>query len=180
MNKFLVILILVQLNISGGSMIDFGEKSGGQDWRALNDGVMGGMSDGVISFTESSLVFNGSISFANNGGFASFRNPFGEYDLSKFEKIGIRYKAKGQSFGFTLETESIWFRPYYKSIFASPTEEWEIVEIPLEEFDQYQIGEKTGRKISKKNLEEIIRFGIITNDKKEGPFELEIDYIKFE
>ena len=37
---------------------------------------------------------------------------------------------------------------------------------------------KRGKKVPNK-LENIIRIGIILSDKKEGPFELEIDYIEF-
>jgi hypothetical protein len=49
----------------------------------------------------------------------------------------------------------------------------------LSDFNEEIIGRKTGNKISKDVLKEILRIGIITNDKKEGNFSIEIDYIEF-
>jgi hypothetical protein len=42
------------------------------------------------------------------------------------------------------------------------------------------MGKMTASAVSKDNLEKILRIGIILSDKKEGPFEIEIDYIEFE
>ena len=41
------------------------------------------------------------------------------------------------------------------------------------------MGQISGSTVSKNKLENIIRIGIILSDKKEGPFELEIDYLAF-
>ena len=41
-------------------------------WQAVNDGVMGGVSDGRFRVTEGqTLEFYGTLSLENNGGFAS-------------------------------------------------------------------------------------------------------------
>ncbi len=41
-------------------------------WQAVNDGVMGGVSDGRFRMTErQTLEFYGTLSLENNGGFAS-------------------------------------------------------------------------------------------------------------
>ena len=44
----------------------------GQDWQVINDGVMGGLPKGTINFTDTSLVFQGSVSLENFGGFHRF------------------------------------------------------------------------------------------------------------
>jgi hypothetical protein len=49
----------------------------------------------------------------------------------------------------------------------------------LSDFHEEIIGRKSGNKINKGILKNICQIGIITNDKKEGPFTLEIDYIEF-
>ena len=41
------------------------------------------------------------------------------------------------------------------------------------------MGQLSGATVSKDKLENIMRIGIILSDKKEGPFEIEIDYIEF-
>lgn len=44
-------------------------------WTTVNDPVMGGMSTSRITFGDGGLVFSGTISLENNGGFASARSP---------------------------------------------------------------------------------------------------------
>lgn len=51
--------------------------------------------------------------------------------------------------------------------------------MPLKDFKEFKVGAQTGKKISQSQLKEVLRLGIILLDKKEGPFQLEIDYIKF-
>jgi hypothetical protein len=41
------------------------------------------------------------------------------------------------------------------------------------------IGEPTGNAMDLRRLNNIVRIGIITNEKKQGPFVLEVDYIEF-
>jgi hypothetical protein len=47
------------------------------------------------------------------------------------------------------------------------------------DFKQYQIGEPTGKKLSTSVLKNIVRLGIITTEKKEGPFSIEVESIEF-
>ena len=57
---------------------DFGTKNSAasRDWRVINDGVMGGLSQGRALLTEESILFEGEISLENNGGFSSLKSPF--------------------------------------------------------------------------------------------------------
>jgi hypothetical protein len=57
-------------------LMSFASAAGGDDakrWRALNDGVMGGMSDGFFMSGERGANFVGNVSLERNGGFASVR-----------------------------------------------------------------------------------------------------------
>jgi hypothetical protein len=55
-------------------LIDFTDKKAGHQMNVVNDGVMGGLSQGTIEMTQNdSLLFKGNISLQNNGGFSSFR-----------------------------------------------------------------------------------------------------------
>ena len=73
----------------------------------------------------------------------------------------------------------MYFRPNFKHNFSSSTGEWEIVELKLSDFKEFTMGKLSDSTVSKNKLENIIRIGIILSDKKEGPFELEVDYIEF-
>jgi len=160
--------------------IDFGLSKGGQDWMIVNDGVMGGLSESAITFNDNSILFKGNISLKNNGGFASIRGPKDKFNLSNFTKVKIKFKSDGRDFAFRLATSELYFKPNYKHNFSSTSQEWEIAELKLSDFKEYTLGQVSGPNLPKEKMFNIIRFGVILNDKKEGPFEIEIDYIEFE
>jgi len=149
----------------------------------INDGVMGGRSSSHFNLTKTSLDFNGTVSLKNNGGFASMRSPFGQVDLSAYETVTIRYRAKGQSFAMMLEDDTRYYTPYFKKEFYTvDTHEnkWNETTLELGTFEAYTFGRPLGTYLGTKNLKNIVRIGIITNSKRTDTFELEIDYIKFE
>lgn len=173
----MLILGAILLSSMEPMMIDFGKEKAGQTWRILNDGVMGGRSASTIDYSEDHLRFAGTISLENNGGFASMRSPYGSMDLSEYKELRMRVRGDGSSFGMVLETSRTWFYPNYKVTFDA-TEEWQELVFSLRDFDEYVVGRKQGKKMTDKNLQNVIRLGIITNDKAAKPFQLDIDYIE--
>ena len=160
--------------------IDFGTSKGGQDWKVMNDGVMGGLSSGTASLNENSLTLKGSISLANNGGFASIRSKWGIYDLSDYSAVTIRYRSLGQVVALSFETSRMWWRPYYLLDLAPTDNYWKTVTIPIDLANQISIVQPTGKQLSSKQLSNILRVGFMTHEKKESPFEFEVDFIRFE
>ena len=63
--------------------LNFG-KGDNASWRALNDGVMGGRSIGVVDYSRKTMTWAGTVSLENNGGFSSVRSEWGTRDLSAF------------------------------------------------------------------------------------------------
>lgn len=159
-------------------LFDFGQNKQGQDWRIINDTVMGGKSEAIVSFTSNTAILQGNLSLENNGGFSSFRSQFDDYDLSAYTHLKIRYNSHGRTFGIMLETSKFFFRPHYKYEINSGNK-WETLTIPIKEFKQYRLGESTGEKIKENTFDDIIRIGCILLDKKQGEFKLEIDTIAF-
>jgi len=179
MKFFIILAAALALTISSEPLrIDFGQAKDGQDWQIIVDGVMGGLSQGSKEMKTNSLYFDGSVSLANNGGFSSCKAPFQATDLSAYTKLLIRCKGEGQAFAITLENDRRWFMPYYKMEFV-PTADWQVIELPLADFDHYRIGQKIGKTPTAEDLAATLRLGITTNSKKEGPFVLEVDYIEF-
>lgn len=160
-------------------LIDFGSNGNSLNWQIVNDGVMGGLSQSTAIPYEDYILFSGTTSLKNNGGFASYRSPYGTYDLSKYYSVEIKFKSSGRSFFIQLDAYKAWWYPNYKHEFSSSINEWTTVTLPLKDFKEYRIGKETGKKISQSQQDDILRLGIILLDKKEGPFELQIDYIKF-
>ena len=159
-------------------IVDF-SNSETNTWTAVNDGVMGGLSEGNLTYTDGSVIFEGELSLANNGGFASFQSPQGGYDLSKYSTVTIKHRGYGGTFGFRLKTSEPFYTPYYKAEF-NPAKEWQESTFRLSDFAEWRLSDKTGGKIAKDDLAKIIRMGIIKSDKKEASFLLELDFIKFE
>ena len=176
----LQLIMLYTFNLLSGQInFDFNKDSNANDWYIVNDGVMGGRSEGSAYFSENSLMYKGNISLENNGGFSSVRSAYQELDLSDYDAVEIRYKNSGQAFSLLLETNREWFRPYFKTQILETSEEWETLLLPLSDFEETRIGEKTGNNLEQSDLSQIIRLGIMVSNKKAGPFEIEIDYIKF-
>lgn len=159
--------------------IDFGTKGNTKSWVIVNDGVMGGLSQSTAVAYEDYILFSGHTSLKNNGGFASYRSPSASYNLGKYKAVEIRFKSTGRTFSFQLDAYRAWWYPNYKHEFSSESDQWTTMQLPLADFKEYRVGRLTGKKISQSQLDDILRLGIILLDKKEGPFQLEVDYIKF-
>ncbi|MBU3678206.1 MAG: hypothetical protein FGM32_01190 [Candidatus Kapabacteria bacterium] len=179
-------LVLISMLLFNGTTekpmkIDFGngpDKS--QEWVLLSDNVMGGVTKSNLTYTTNSVVLTGEISFRNFGGFSSTRTRFHAFDLSAFKGVKIRFKSVNQKFAFTLEDSRNWMQPNYKCAFASTKPDtWEEVILYFANFKQYVIGRSTGGGMDSGILKDVVRLGIMTDEKKEGPFSIEIDYVEF-
>jgi hypothetical protein len=172
-------LLILTAFITKPLFIDFGATKT-NNWFALNDPVMGGRSEGFVGYDENALLFEGCISFENNGGFASVRSDYESLDLSAYETVEIRYRSEKQSISLNLNCHREWYLPKYKKLLPPTAMEWKTVVLDLNSFDEYRAGKATGNRVSKEKLRKIIRLVFMTNDKKEGPFKAAFDYIRFD
>lgn len=150
-----------------------------QSWMIVNDDVMGGRSSAKAINQNRTVLFSGNLSLENNGGFASYRSPWAEMDLSQFEGIEIRVRGDGRTYGFSLNSDQRWWRPNHKFTFSSSSGQWLTIKMPLTEFDLIQVGERVRRGSLPMEFKNIIRMGFILSDKQPGAFEMEIDYVDF-
>ncbi len=159
--------------------IDFGKEGDGIDWQIVDDGVMGGLSVGEGTLYDDYLQFQGYVSLENNGGFSSLRSPYQAMDLSGFTTVEIRYKSTDYAVGFTLNKHRVWYLPNYKMNLQATKGKWAITTIQLIDIDEYEVGRPTGNYLDKASLAQMIRLGFITNEKRAGTFDFEVDYITF-
>ena len=176
MTIFLFLISSLLVNWHADYNIDFGTTKNTQNWIVVVDGVMGGLSTGKIDWTDNSISFSGTVSLENNGGFASIRSPYQSFDLSPFNTVAIRFRAKGQSFAITLAKDSRYYMPYYRKNIYPESEDWQVLEFPISDFGVYRLGRRSEGEITAEGLSQVIRLGVITNDKQPGAFEIEIDY----
>jgi hypothetical protein len=141
---------------------------------------MGGVSEATMDYGNTAVVIKGFVSLQNRGGFVSIKSGWGKLNLSSFKVVKITFRSTRQQYAFTLENSRKWYEPAYKHSFgAVKINTWETVYLKLDDFTEESIGTPTGNKVSGTILENVIRIGISTNEKREGPFQLEIDSIEF-
>lgn len=104
-------------------------------WGALDDVVMGGVSESNIKLGYDSARFFGNVSTANSGGFASVRTRNFEpsLNLSSYEGIQLRVKGDGKRYKFIIRCEERWDGIGYCYSFDTVYNIWITVNIP---FDQ--------------------------------------------
>jgi uncharacterized surface protein with fasciclin (FAS1) repeats len=148
-------------------------------WKVVDDGVMGGLSKGNLSFSENGILrFSGELSLENNGGFSSLRTSDLNLDLAGSEGLVIRVKGDGRTYQMRISTDAR-FRGMEVSFmagFATKKGEWTEVRVPFASF----VGSWRGTMLKDEvfNPAKISRLGLLLGDKKAGPFSMEVDWIR--
>jgi transforming growth factor-beta-induced protein len=148
-------------------------------WEIVNDGVMGGLSKGTVKLTnDGTMKFSGELSLKNNGGFSTVRSRDVQFDLSNDEGLLFLVKGDGRTYQARLASDERYrsMEVSFTGEFKTTKGEWQQVKIPFSEFK----GSFRGIDLEDKVLDpsKIKRVGILLGDKKEGPFDLEIDWIR--
>jgi len=145
-------------------------------WRIVNDGVMGGLSSSKAVIKDDKIIFSGNVSLENNGGFASLRSPVKDYNFEKFSGIEIKIKGDGKRYSISMKEITYFSGYFYTSSFETNKDEWIVAQIPFNQFKLYYLGKdiNSSKKIPLDNIKEI---SLLIGDKQEGEFKAEIDYI---
>jgi Complex I intermediate-associated protein 30 (CIA30) len=100
-------------------------------WGAVDDVVMGGISESGIRLRAGSAVFSGNVSTENSGGFASVRTRNFEpaLSLSNYQGIELRVKGDGQRYKLFVRTESKWDGIGYAHSFDTIADEWMTIQV---------------------------------------------------
>ncbi|BCX07249.1 MAG: hypothetical protein KatS3mg066_1108 [Fischerella sp.] len=102
-------------------------------WGAVDDVVMGGVSESNIQLVEGTALFAGNVSTANSGGFASVRtkNFSPAFNLSGYEGIKLRVRGDGKRYKFFLRADTKWDGIGYSYSFDTIANTWIDVRIPF-------------------------------------------------
>ena len=145
-------------------------------WLAVNDGVMGGVSRGRMVATEDGLRFEGELSLANNGGFASVRRVL-EADLSAATSVRLEVRGDGRTYQFRLRLDQRYDGVAWRADFAT-SGEWQTIDLPFDEF----VPVFRGRRVPEAGpvvAADIGQVGFLLADKTAGAFALDIRSIEF-
>ena len=175
---FLVMLTSTLMAADEGRVLfDFTSQDAAKTWVNVNDGVMGGVSDGRFKITDNkTMKFFGTLSLENNGGFASVRSRPREMNLEAGDSVTTRVRGDGREYSFNLYLPRDSGRYSYRQNFKTKKGEWIEVSLPVDEF----VATFHGRMLpdQKLNPSKVNAVGFQLGDKKAGPFKLEVEWIK--
>lgn len=159
-------------------MIDLTRPNEHQEWKATNDNVMGGISQGQLTFDGESSRFWGEISLDNNGGFSSINRAI---DPLPFEvvRVAVSFIGDGRRYQLRLATWKNGNRITYKHEFTTIKDQQQVKAFDLNKFQAVF----RGRLISDAPeliAQDIKEVGLLIADKQPGPFALNLIQIRFQ
>ena len=177
--KYLLILFTLSLSNESNKkeIYAFTAQSKVNEWRIVNDDVMGGISESSIACTAAGHgLFSGHVSMENNGGFTSIQLNT-RIQLAKEQKyIVLRIKGDGKAYEFRMKSEISQYESYVHSFATSG--EWQTIKLPISEFyPQFR-----GRRLNSPNFNfnTIEQVSFLIANKQEEDFKLWIDRIDIE
>ncbi|WP_426429742.1 CIA30 family protein [Winogradskyella sp. HB-48] len=159
------------------TLFQFSSESNVNNWKILDDVVMGGRSNGDFKINKDGHgEYSGNVSLDNNGGFSSLRYYFETTDTSEYSKFKIRLKGDGKSYQFRTKNS---LNQSHSYIYKFETiNEWQTIEIPFNAMYASFRGYRLDIPNFKGDKMEEIAF--LIGNKKEESFKLVIDSIILE
>ncbi|MCX5896143.1 MAG: CIA30 family protein [Proteobacteria bacterium] len=160
------------------TIFSFSDPKAVEQWRPINDVVMGGVSQSTFKASgRGAALFTGIVSLENFGGFASASSRPADHDLSGCQGVAMRIKGDGKRYKCNIKTDTVFTGFSYQSPFNTGNGVWTVIKFPFNTFVPTFRGSavSNAEPIDPKKVKS---FGFLIADKQEGPFRLEIDWIK--
>lgn len=159
-------------------MYEFSRSSDANEWRTINDTVMGGVSSSTFRTPGDGIgVFAGHVSLENYGGFASVRSRPKFRDLSEWQGVALRVRGDGRSYKLGLKTDASWDSVIYQASFQTVAGQWMEVRLPFNTCCAPSFRGQDVPDAPALNPARIFQISLMISEKQEGPFQLEIDWI---
>lgn len=182
-------LLLVSCGVAGQSadadasvvaLVDVGDAGKVAAWTTVDDPVMGGGSTSTVTFDNGGLVFSGTISLENNGGFASARSPQDPdigHEASGATSLRVRARGDGKTY---LLKVGITGQPWsYIQRFPTEAAVQRTYDLPVDGF------QPVGRRLDPEpnaprtlDPSRIDQISVYILDEQQGPFEITIGAIE--
>ena len=155
-------------------IFDFTEHDIHEKWIVVNDNVMGGRSKGGFDFKNEKLIFSGSTN-TNGGGFSSIRTIPIDFYFKDKTGLHIRYKGDGRTYklGVRMEGKSVSYRTNFTT-----GNGWQEAKIPFDNMDVSWRGRPLSKAEHPLQKSKIRSIEFMIYDKQDGPFKLQVDWIK--
>ena len=159
-------------------LFEFTGADAAKEWQTVNDGVMGGVSEGKFKFTDKkTLEFSGTLSLANSGGFASVRTKAKTLGLENGDMLVAKVRGDGREYSLNLYLAKPLIAFSYRATVQTKKGEWVEIEVPLDKFEATSFGRPV-EDAGPVDPNEVNALGFMVSDKKAGPFKLEVEWVK--
>lgn len=158
------------------ALIDLDDANEVAGWTTVNDPVMGGMSTSRVAFDDGGLVFSGTISLDNNGGFASARSPQ-DPEIGRratdAQSLNVRARGDGKTYLLKVGVD----RQSWSYIQRFPTEAGvqRTYELPVKDFRPVGMrldpAPDAPQTLDPSRIDQV---AIYILDKQQGPFEITV------
>ena len=160
------------------TLFDFQAATHSPAWEVVNDDVMGGVSTSRFQvLTNGCAVFSGTVRLENNGGFASVRSAPLRENLTGLTAFVLRVRGDGRRYKFSARIGAGFDTPPYQLAFTTKRGEWEEQRLPFKDFVPTFRG-RLLTDVPALNPAKVTSVGFLISDKQEGPFKLEVAWIK--
>ena len=144
------------------------------DWVILNDTVMGGRSTATIEELDSNIIFNGTVSLKNNGGFASMRT-IDSVDLSAQTTVEIQLSGSNVPVQFIVWMGQGANLYYAKEVVVQS----EIQSLNFVDFIPKSYGRVVAAPSLMRQDRSQVSVGLLVGDGYEGDFSLRLEQLNF-
>ncbi len=157
------------------SLYDFSTQEQLDQWKTINDTVMGGVSRSTVTPLEGGgICFSGTVSLDNFGGFCSAGSRSqSAHNLTGCDGITVCLKGDGKRYKLTLKNEAEFTGFSYQYVFETQPDRQIDMYAPFNEF----IASFRGRALDNAapvDPAHITSVGFLISDKQKGPFSLEV------
>ena len=160
------------------TLFEFTGADAAKEWQAVNDGVMGGVSEGKFQIADQkTLEFFGTLSLENNGGFASVRTKAKRLGLENGDTLVAKVRGDGRAYSLNLYLAEPLIAFSYRATVQTRKDEWVEIEVPLDTFEATSFGRPV-EDAGPVDPNEVNALGFMVSDKKAGPFKLEVEWVK--
>lgn len=154
-------------------LFDFADPTASQAWRAIDDRVMGGVSLSTLRHDAAGhAVFEGTVSLARGGGFASVRSSPGDRGHGDAQVCVIEVRGDPKAFKLSLLTDDGFDSLNHQAKFT-PSADWQTLHLLLADFRP----SFRGRDVPDApplNPGRIRQVGLMIAERQAGPFALYI------
>lgn len=159
--------------------ITFGRNQYRFRWLPFNDTATGGKSTSKLELHHDRIAFSGIIRNINNSAWSCLRSNKIDQDLSTHTFIEIKLKTDGRPYAFEMEYNEGWQNEKLFFMIHTLPFHWTTIQIPIAEFKHVKFRQVLDKELDTSVLKHILRYNFHVAEEITGPFQLEIEYIKF-